>query len=84
MRAMNTDVESKSTQRQYSPEQKGQAVRMVFALREELSTRRGKVKCVADQLGIGAESLRSGVAYVCFILDAFSRRIVGWRVAAHI
>ena len=24
----------------------------------------------------------SGVAYVCFIVDAFSRRIVGWRVAA--
>ena len=25
----------------------------------------------------------SGVAYVCFITDAFSRRIVGWRVAGH-
>ena len=25
----------------------------------------------------------AGVAYVCFIIDAFSRRIVGWRVAAH-
>ena len=25
----------------------------------------------------------SGVAYVCFIIDAFSRRIVGWRVASH-
>ena len=25
----------------------------------------------------------SGVAYVCFIVDAFSRRIVDWRVAAH-
>jgi putative transposase len=24
-----------------------------------------------------------GVAYACFIVDAFSRRIVGWRVAAH-
>jgi len=24
-----------------------------------------------------------GVAYVCFITDAFSRRLVGWRVAAH-
>jgi putative transposase len=23
------------------------------------------------------------VAYVCFIVDAFSRMIVGWRVAAH-
>jgi putative transposase len=26
---------------------------------------------------------RTGMAYVCFIVDAFSRRIVGWRVAAH-
>lgn len=26
---------------------------------------------------------RSGMAYVCFIVDAFSRRIVGWRVASH-
>jgi putative transposase len=25
----------------------------------------------------------AGVAYVCFITDAFSRRIVGWRVAAN-
>lgn len=25
----------------------------------------------------------SGIAYVCFIVDAFSRRIVGWRVAAN-
>jgi len=28
-------------------------------------------------------STRSGMAYVCFIVDAFSRRIVGWRVAAN-
>jgi putative transposase len=26
---------------------------------------------------------RSGTAYACFIVDAFSRRIVGWRVAAN-
>ncbi len=25
----------------------------------------------------------SGIAYVCFVTDAFSRRIVGWRVAGH-
>ena len=25
----------------------------------------------------------AGVAYVCFITDAFSRMIVGWRVAGH-
>lgn len=26
---------------------------------------------------------RTGMAYVCFIVDAFSRRIVGWRAASH-
>ena len=26
---------------------------------------------------------RAGMAYVCFIVDAFSRRIVGWRVASN-
>ncbi len=26
---------------------------------------------------------RTGMAYVCFIVDAFSQRIVGWRVASH-
>ena len=26
---------------------------------------------------------RTGMAYVCFIVDAFCRRIVGWRVASH-
>ena len=25
----------------------------------------------------------SGIAYVCFIVDAFSRMIVGWRVASN-
>ena len=25
----------------------------------------------------------AGIAYVCFIIDAFSRMIVGWRVAGH-
>jgi transposase InsO family protein len=25
----------------------------------------------------------AGVAYVCFVIDAFSRMIVGWRVASH-
>ncbi|MCP5025169.1 MAG: transposase [Actinomycetia bacterium] len=58
---MNVDVGSKPTTRRYSPEQKEQAVRMVFALREELGTKQGTVKRVADQLGIGIESVRGWV-----------------------
>jgi transposase len=58
---MNINVESKPTMRRYTPEQKEQAVRMVFALRNELGTSQGTVKRVGDQLGIGVESLRSWV-----------------------
>ena len=58
---MNTDVGWKPMMRRYSPAQKDRAVRMVFALREELGTSQGTVKRVADQLGIGVESLRSWV-----------------------
>ncbi len=36
--------------------------------------------CVTDLTYVPT---RSGMAYVCFIVDAFSRRIVGWRVAAN-
>ncbi len=25
----------------------------------------------------------AGIAYVCFIIEAYSRMIVGWRVASH-
>lgn len=55
---MNTDMGSKPNARRYSLEQKESAVRMVFALREELGTSQGTVKRVADQLGIGVESVR--------------------------
>ena len=58
---MRMDVKSKPTMRRSSPGQKEQAVRMVFALREELGTSLGTVKRVADQLGVGVESLRSWV-----------------------
>ena len=49
----------KPTTQRYSPEEKERAVRMVLQLREELGTKQGTVKRVADQLGIGVESLRS-------------------------
>jgi transposase-like protein len=58
---MSLDVKSKSTQRRYSEEQRAQAVRLVFKLREELGTDHGTVKRVADQLGYGVESVRSWV-----------------------
>ena len=58
---MSLDVKSKSTQRRYSEEQRAQAVRLVFKLREELGTDHGTGKRAADQLGYGVESVRSWV-----------------------
>lgn len=47
--------------RRYSPEERARAVRLVFQLREELGTKHGTVKRVADQLGYGPETLRKWV-----------------------
>lgn len=58
---MNGQVVTKPRQRRYSPELRERAVRMVLALRAETGERHGAVKRVADQLEIGAESLRSWV-----------------------
>jgi len=53
----NETSPGKPTTRRYSDIEKGRAVRMVRQLRAELGT----VKRVAEQLGIGTESLRSWV-----------------------
>lgn len=47
--------------RRYSEQEKEAAVRMVFQLRQELGTKNGTVKRVADQLGFGVESVRKWV-----------------------
>jgi transposase len=51
----------KPTTRRYSEAEKDRAVRMVFQLRKELGTDHGTVKRVAQQLGMGVESLRGWV-----------------------
>jgi transposase-like protein len=48
----------KPTTRRYSEAEKERAVRADRQLRKELGTDHGTVKRVADQLGIGVESLR--------------------------
>ena len=47
--------------RRYSQQEKEAAVRMVLQLREELGTKNGSVKRVANQLGFGVESVRKWV-----------------------
>ncbi len=51
----------KPSTRRYSQAEKDRAVRAVRQLRKELGTEHGTIKRVADQLGIGVESLRSWV-----------------------
>jgi transposase-like protein len=57
----NETSPGKPTTRRYTPAEKERAVRMVRQLRAELGTDHGTVKRVAEQLGIGIESLRSWV-----------------------
>ena len=71
MGALETQSNAAGTSRRYSAEQKKHAVRMVFALREELGTSSGTVARVARQLGYGEESLRRWVAQA--EIDAGSR-----------
>jgi transposase len=49
------------THRRYSPEFKQRAVRMVRELRRETGQKHGTIQRVADQLGVGTESLRTWV-----------------------
>jgi transposase-like protein len=51
----------KPTTRRYSEAEKDRAVRAVRQLRKELGTEHGTVKRVAQQLGIGVESVRQWV-----------------------
>lgn len=51
----------KPTTRRCSEAEKERAVRAVRQLRKELGTDHGTIKRVADQLGIGTESLRGWV-----------------------
>jgi len=51
----------KPSTRRYSEAEKDRAVRAVRQLRKELGTDHGTIRRVADQLGIGVESLRSWV-----------------------
>jgi transposase len=51
----------KPNTRRYSPAEKERAVRAVRQLRKELGADNGTIMRVADQLGIGVESLRNWV-----------------------
>jgi putative transposase len=56
------------------------AVRALDLVKRHFSADRPDALWVTDLTYVPT---RSGMAYVCFIVDAFSRMIVGWRVAAN-
>jgi transposase len=56
---MGIEVTSgRPTTRRYSPQEKARAVRLVRQLRKELGSSHGTIGRVADQIGVGVESLR--------------------------
>jgi len=56
---MGNEVTSgRPTTRRYSPQEKARAVRLVRQLRKELGSSHGTIGRVADQIGVGVESLR--------------------------
>ncbi len=61
MESMNEPTRHHPSQRRYPPELKERAVRMVLERMAETGERHGAVVRVADQLGIGTESLRRWV-----------------------
>ena len=66
--------------RVFTTRQDPEALRAPDLVKRNFSADRPDVLWVTDLTYVPT---RSGMAYVCFIVDAFSRMIVGWRVAAH-
>ncbi len=59
---MPDNASSQKHPKQYPPELKERAVRMVFETIEQTGERQGAVSRIARQLGIGDQSLRNWVA----------------------
>ena len=76
------DIEGVSRQRKkvFTTRQDPDAVRAPDLVNRHFTADRPDALWVTDLTYVPT---RSGMAYVCFIVDAFSRRIVGWRVASH-
>lgn len=64
----------------FTTRQDPDAIRAIDLVKRNFVTARPNALWVTDLTYVPT---RSGMAYVCFIVDAFSRRIVGWRVAAN-
>jgi len=80
MRAMAIQGVSRQRKKVFTTRQDPDAVRAPDLVKRNFTADRPDALWVTDLTYVPT---RTGMAYVCFIVDAFSRRIVGWRVAAN-
>jgi len=80
MRAMEIEGISRRRRKVYTTIADPDAVRAPDLVNRNFTADRPDALWVTDLTYVPT---RTGMAYVCFIVDAFSRRIVGWRVASH-
>ncbi len=80
MRELGIEGISRRRKRVFTTKSDPDAVRAPDLVNRQFRAERPDALWVTD---ITYVPTRSGMAYVCFIVDAFSRRIVGWRVASN-
>ena len=80
MRQMGIEGISRRRRKVFTTRQDPDATRAPDLVNRDFTADRPDALWVTDLTYVPT---RSGMAYVCFIVDAFSRRIVGWRVASN-
>ena len=80
MRLMAIEGVSRRRRKVFTTRQDPDAVRAPDLVNRDFTADRPDALWVTDLTYVPS---RAGMAYVCFIVDAFSRRIVGWRVASN-
>jgi transposase InsO family protein len=80
MRALEIEGVSRQRRKVFTTRQDPDAVRAPDLVNRNFNADRPDALWVTDLTYVPT---RTGMAYVCFIVDAFSRRIVGWRVASN-
>jgi transposase InsO family protein len=80
MKIMEIEGISRQRRKVFTTRQDPDAVRAPDLVNRNFGADRPDVMWVTDLTYVPT---RTGMAYVCFIVDAFSRRIVGWRVATN-
>jgi putative transposase len=80
MRQLGIEGVSRLRKKVFTTVQNPDASRAPDLVNRQFTARRPDALWVTDLTYVPT---RSGMAYVCFIVDVFSRRIVGWRVAAN-